>query len=249
MIAPDVLVLDMEPDGFAWLCDLARQRQSKPSTWGWVVHRAGKVVTSSGMHLQPGSVLPDDLDRAPAALLERSGLERVVMLDAGSTHELAQALDQVATPSATQFRLFAGSTAAFWGSPAVRTAPAPPTNPWEAVEAWLGALGHGRLVLAVYDDAGDLRLSLVAEVNGGVVTKITSSEGAGVPSVSRSSMPDLLAHLEMEAPVTAALACSSAQFESMMADADLPAAALALADGGEAIYARGLPRQWTQRDN
>ncbi len=44
MIAPDVLITDLEPDGFLLICQIAEQRQRRAERVVSLLHDAGDVV-------------------------------------------------------------------------------------------------------------------------------------------------------------------------------------------------------------
>jgi len=177
VIAPDVRIEDVDPLGFAWLCELASRRQQRDLPWLWIRHRGGRLTGSV-----PDAAATDPRLRAmdltaaeaPAAILGWYDHPRVVLIDENMVDALGAELDAAAEPNLDQLALFGRCKELFWRSAAVTTAPSAPRAAagWSTVR---GVLGARDMVMAiVVMDAERVHLALRAEVGKGLVQRITT---------------------------------------------------------------------------
>lgn len=244
MIAPEIRIVDVEPDGFGIVCDLASSRHGAGNGELHVLHEAGEVLravhTISGPTAQHREPLGDDLPEKARALRTETGVDRVVLVERSGL--LAMADDLAATGPATidQPTFFRRSNQLFWASPAVVTDPAPPASgpAWELLEEHLRGLGDDFWgLLAGYD--GDVcAFTLLARFVGGRVVRLTSMSsllGADRPPADRAA--ELVAAAEQCGPLPLVLLASLDVLRGIAAD--LPAALSACAP--QALISRGLP--------
>lgn len=157
MIDPDVEIVDLDPDGFAWFNRLARGR-GQPR-WLWRV-------------FDGASEQPD-----PESLLRENDVERVVLIDRRHSDALSRAITAAALPELTQQEWFAEAERIFWSSPAVRTAPAPPGRAVALLQRLLQGRPDGSSELHIR--RGDDVFVIAVEHSGGRIRRLTNvSTGA-----------------------------------------------------------------------
>jgi hypothetical protein len=242
VIAADVVITDVEPDGFGLLCALAAARQRRPRRVVSVLHHAGtvlNVVCSRDGVLDAHRETFADAPQRAATLLTETGADRVVLYDRALLHHLANRLARIPATTLPQQRVFWDNADAFWSSPAITTAPAPPVNAWRRAPEILQRAEGGWALLALYE--GDRCAStLLAAVGGGLVTTITSldaiPEATRPPRAGATQLVDAVErHL---GPVRLGLICDVADLAAALEGDDVPAAVVALAE--HAIWSRGL---------
>jgi len=240
MISPQVHVTNLDPDGFAWLCDLAAARQARDARWLWVRHDGTRVLATVNAENAGPAVAALRLDDPDAAttLLHQADVKRVVLLDDRHRPALGEALDAAAAPDLTQWSYFRACQRAFWESPAVLTAPEPPADAWAPIAGCLARHGDLDLALLVYDGPA-LLLGLRASVREGAVVELTGAgQGPGAaPTVSPEELVQLMDR-DRERELDAVLVATRGQIEACFEADNLPAAVLDLAGEG-ALFARG----------
>jgi len=243
VIAPDVLITGVEPDGFGLICAIAETRQRRVQRVLSVLHDDGAVVnvvcSRDGVldaHREPF----DDAQQRATALLAESGADRVVLYDRTRLDDLAAQLAAIPTTTRPQQEVFWANADAFWASPAIATAPAPPHDPWRAVPRILRRAEGGWALLALYDGER-CAATLLTEVHQGLVQRITSLDAiAGATRPPRSAVARLVADVEAHlGAVRIALVCDLADLAAAFRQDDVPAAVIELARD-RAILSRGL---------
>lgn len=234
MIAPDVRLVDLEPEGFALIGRLALSAQlAQPRTLS-VLHDSGVPVTahdSGGAELDTAWLLPFDDARARAAdLLAAHAAERVVLYDRSRVDELAATVVANSTPATTQLEAFWANSDAFWSSPAIAAAPPPPANPWRSLPARLGPLGDDWWALLALYEGDTCAATMLAHLAGGRVDVVTSLDTLGaVERPHRAAAGRLLDIAARLGRVELVLACESAAFGEALCAPD-PLTALAALD-------------------
>lgn len=245
MIAPDVRVVDVEPDGFGVLCALSATYDRPTRGELHVLHDAGRVLrvvhTLTGPLQDHREPLGDDLPARARSLREAAGVDRVVLVDRRGLVAEADGFAAAGPGGVDQPAALRRSNEVFWSSPAVVTDPAPPaTAPsWERLEQHLRDLGDDyRALLAGYD--GDrCSFTLVAHVVEGRIRHLTSLNGVlGDERPPASDVSPLLAAAETLGPVPLVLIARNEVLRSIAAAPDLPAALVACAP--QALTSRGL---------
>lgn len=242
MIAPDVVITDVEPEGFGLICSLAEKRQRRSERVVSVLHDAGVVqnvvCTRDGVldtHREPFA----DAQQRAEQLLGETGADRVVLYDRTRLDDVAQRIAAIPATTRPQLQVFWDNADAFWSSPAIATAPAPPVNHWRTVPNILARAEGGWALLALYD--GDAcAATLLAEVRDGLVRRITSLDAIrGAARPTRGAATQLVDTVESHlGRVHVGLICDIADLAAAMDADDVPTAVLAL--GQHAIWSRGL---------
>lgn len=243
MISPDVEVLGVEPEGYAWLCDRVAARQSLQGDWLWGRHDGERLLA-----LVPESPTGDDrvggIDlsepaTAAASLRSSLGLARVVLIDDRRRFELGQSLDQAAAPGITQWEFFRACQRRFWSSPAVATSPEPPSDSWDLLADALRDASDLDVVLLV-TDAGSLFLGLRATIRSGLMVRLSGAlpEQDDPPS----DLAGVLAEIDAKQRVDVVLAGTRTAFEAVLASPDLIPALRKMATSPEVVHVRGLEK-------
>jgi hypothetical protein len=231
MIAPDIVIEDLEPDGFAWLCRLASARQRRAGRWAWVLHHGGDIASAWGCDLDQARQALERGDTWAAAetLVAADELDRVVLLDLDQTKALEIALHGRAQAPLTQDQLFSALTQEFWSSPAVVTAPVPPRDQWSTLAREVASIGDGVVVLAVYSD-DVVRASLVFTVVAGRLVHISSLDALTLDLALRGwqSHEQLEQARRQRLGATQVLTCDASDLEAAFIADDLASALLAL---------------------
>jgi hypothetical protein len=243
VIATDVVICDLEPVGFGVICALAEARQRRGERVVSVLHDAGRVVHAVCSRDGVLDVLREpfqDAQQRAAALLAATGADRVVLYDRTRADELAADLARIPFAERTQLEVFWDNADAFWSSPAIATAPAPPANPWRALPRLLQRAEGAWAMLALYD--GDAcAATLLARVEGGRVSLLTSLDHLdGATRPPRHDAAALVTQVEQRlGPVRLGLICDVDRFGAALLEDDVPAAVARLARDG-AIWSVGL---------
>lgn len=246
MIAPDVRVVDVEPDGFGVLCTLAATYDRPTRGELHVLHDGGQVRrvvhTLNGPLQEHHEPLGDNLPRRAAELRELAGVDRVVLVERSGLVAQADAFAAAGPGSVDQPTALRRSNEVFWSSPAVVTDPAAPhTGPsWERLEQHLRDLGSNyRALLAGYD--GDrCSFTLLAHLVQGRVVHLTSLRGLlGDQRPPASDAAALVHAAETLGPVPLVLIANNQVLRDVAASPDIPAALAAC--GPQALTSRGLP--------
>jgi hypothetical protein len=244
VIAPEIRIVDVEPDGFGIVCDLASRHDHSSRGQLHVLHEGGQVLrvvhTVHGPTMQHREPLGSDLPATARALRESAGVDRVVLVERSGL--LAMADDLAATGPATidQPTFFRRSNALFWASPAVVTDPAAPaTGPaWERLEEHLRGLGDDYWGLLAGYDGEVCAFTLLARFVGGRIVHLTSMIpllGTERPPADRAE--ELVSAAEQLGPVPLVLVASLDVLRDIAAD--LPTTLSACAP--QARISRGLP--------
>jgi len=242
VIAPDVVITDLEPGGFYLICQIAEQRQRRAGRVVSVLHDAGEVVTvvdsRDGVldaHREP---FTDAQERA-ATLLDETGAGRVVLYDRTQLDDLAGRLADIPVTVLPQQRVFWDNADAFWSSPAIVTAPPLRPDPWRVAPAILRRAEGGWALLALYDGER-CAATLLAKVSGGMVCAVTSLDAVeGAERSPRDRAAELVDIVEAHlGAVRLALVCDVSALSAAFDEDDVPAAVIALARD-RAIWSRG----------
>jgi hypothetical protein len=245
VIAPHALMVDFEPDGFALINRLVSARvHASPPTLS-LLHDAGvpvRAVHSSGGAVPAlASTRFDDAGAHAERLLDASGADRVVLYDRSRTDALATAMARNAPPEATQLEAFWRNDESFWACEAIATAPAPPQNPWPAVQRRLAAIGADWWALLALYEGESCAATLLAQWQDGAVQLFTSLD-----HIVRNERPprerasDLVAMAERAGPVRLALICDVSAFAAAMTQPDLAGGIAALRHDPETLFHRNL---------
>jgi hypothetical protein len=242
VIAPDVVITDLEPGGFHLVCQIAEQRQRRSERVVSVLHDAGTVLTvvcsRDGVldaHREP---FAGAQERA-AELLAQTGADRVVLYDRTLLDDLAARLAGIPVTTLPQQRVFWDNADAFWSSPAIATAPPRRPDPWRAAPSILRRAEGGWALLALYDGER-CAATLLAQVSGGMVRTVTSLDAVErAERPTRDDAASLVGVVESRlGPVHLALVCDADDLAAAFDEDDVPAAVAALARDG-AIWSRG----------
>lgn len=242
MIAPDVLITDLEPDGFLLICQIAEQRQRRAERVVSLLHDAGDVVnvvcSVNGVLDGHRESFADAQQRAESLLAE-TGADRVVLYDRTQLEELAGRLADIPVTTLPQQQVFWDNADAFWSSPAIATAPPRPRDPWRVAPSILRRAEGRWALLALYD--GDrCAATLLAQVSGGMVRAVTSLDAVeDAVRPERDGAARLVQTVESHlGAVRLGLICDAADLAAAFDADDVPAAVIALARG-RAIWSRG----------
>lgn len=246
MIAPDIEIVDVEPDGFGVVCDLASSFDPAARGELHVLHDRGRVLrvvhTLTGPTRDYCEPLGEDLMARAAVLREQAGVDRVVLVDRDLLVAEADAFAEVGPATLDQPTVFRRSNAVFWSSPAVVTDPAPPDTAasWDRLADHLRGLAPDyRALLAGYDDE-TCAFTLLARIVEGRIVHLTSM----TPLIADARPPsgraqELVVHAERAGPLPLVLIASLKVLRGVTAAPDLPAALAACAP--QALISRGLP--------
>lgn len=246
MIAPDVRLVDLEPDGFALICRLALAAQlAQPRTVS-VLHDSGVPVSahdSTGARLDASWLAAfDDATRQATELRAAHAVERVVLYDRSRVDQLAAAVVANSTPATTQLEAFWANSDSFWSSPAIAVAPPPPANPWRHLPARLGRLGDDWWALLAMYDGDTCAATLLGHLAGGRVDTVTSLDTIG-RDCERPSRQDAARIAELAAPlgrIELMLVCEAEALGEALCDPDPLHALAALEGDARTILSRNL---------
>lgn len=243
MIAPDVFIHDLEPEGFGLICGLAESGRGRSPRVLSVLHDAGRVVRvtdSEHGEVEAHRESFEDAAVRAAELLQVSDADRVVLYDRSRLDRLAAALSAVPATELTQQEVFWENADRFWSSPAIATAPAPPAQPWRRFAALLRDTPDGWAILALYD-GNSCAATLFARIAAGVIVEITSLDCLdGTPRPTRENAASIASAVEGElGSVRIGLACDLGAMAKALADLDPVAAVLRLGRSG-AVWSHGL---------
>ena len=227
MIDPDVVIVDLEPDGFAWLSALVGRRMHAPVDEIQVLHRDGRVLRAS--HGRLGLLAADhpiaghgvevrDGAAFAARLRAHEDADRVTVLDADGLVDLNHRINELAAGAATQPELLVEAVASWWAHPAVVTDPEPPTGLMARRMANVRRAGTWWAVLGVWRD-DELFASLIARVVDGTIDRITSASAFGVRP-QRADALDLVAAVEREGSVRVLVLADVADIEAVVGAPD-----------------------------
>lgn len=176
MIAPDVRMTWLDPEGFAWLNRVVRRRRDEDVLLS-VLHEGDRVLQV--VHARDGVVsgvlerVGPDRAATAEALRAQTGVDRVLLIDRARIGEVAADVVDLAASTRVQGQLLLGAQERFWSSSAVATSPEPPISPWPPVVAALRAIGDGVVLLGAWRGEVCL-LTLRCVVEAGLVVDVTS---------------------------------------------------------------------------
>lgn len=244
VIHPHVEIVDVEPDGFAVVCELAGARHRSGRGELHVLHERGRVLravrTAGGPTSEFNGDLGPDLASRARTLREAAEVDRVVLVDRELLGAEAAALAAAASPEFDQPTAFRRSNAVFWASPAVVADPTPDLayESWDALEERLRRLGADYQAL-VAGYAGDhCAFTLVARLVGGRVVHLTSLPGIDRPPRERAEELVRCAEQLLSGPVLVVLVADLDVLREVISSNDLPAALVACLP--RALISRGL---------
>ena len=246
MIAPNVRIVDVEPNGFGVVCALASTYDRPSNGELHVLHQGGQVLrvvhTLTGPTQQHREPLGPDLPARAAELRAATGVDRVVLVEQSGLVAMADELAAVGPGTLDQPTVLRRSTALFWASPAVVTDPPPPATAasWDRLEHHLRSLGADYWALLAGYDGDRCAFTLLARFVGGRIVHLTSMVpllGDERPDAAEAAA--LVTAAERLGPVPLALVASLDVLRGITAAADLPAALAACAP--QALISRGLP--------
>lgn len=246
MIAPDIEIVDVEPDGFGVVCSIASTYDRPTAGELHVLHDGGRVLrvvhTVAGPTAQHREPLGADLAADAASLRLRTGVDRVVLVDRARLVAEAEAFAAVGPASVDQGTVMRRSNDVFWSSPAVVTDPAPPSSAasWDRLADHVRSLGPDFRALVAGYDGDACAFTLLARVVDGLVVHLTSlplGPGQSRPPVGQAD--ELVTAAEQKGPVAFALVADLAVLRTITTAPDLPAALAACAS--QALITRGLP--------
>lgn len=241
MIAPDVLIVDLEPKGFALLSELASRRVYRTASEIHLLHSSGRVLnvvhTTEGVIERFREPFDDPASRA-IDILGASGAERVILIDKDSIDELSAAQVELARRVETQTELLWRANDVFFTTSGVAVAPGPSPSSWGGLFERARVIGEDYwAVLGAWSDER-LTVSLIARIAGGLIKLLTSADHFG-ERPDRSRAPRLIEMVEETGPVKLALGCDLEDLGRLLS-ADDPLAALADLIAGEVIFERGV---------
>lgn len=207
MIDPDIRIVDLDTEGFAHLSEVLSRRAIGQKPEIHVLHDAGKVLnvvhTSSGVIAEHRGDFTDAHMRAEQ-ILKDSDAGRVVMIDKSMILDLPAQQVELAKQSYGQGELLWKSSEAFWTSPGVATAPAPPIPSWLKLQERIQSFGDDFWAVVVASD-----ICLVGHFEGGYLTLLTS----GNPESA-------IEETEQRGPVPLALVCDLELFDAVLSAPD-----------------------------
>lgn len=243
MIAPDIAIERLEPEGFAHLCGVLSRRGRGGDPEIQILHERGEVLKV--VHSEKGSI--DDFNepfeepsRRAAEILKSSAVSRVVMLDKQRLGDLSARQVELAKASPTQTELLWNCAELFWEHPAISTAPDRPRSPWDRISKHLTSLGDDFWILLAAWRGEDLFLTLAAHLEKGNITRLTSVDGLGGPRPQRGDATELLEWGETLGDLPIVLFCDLNEMDSVLIDADPVRALATLLDEGRVIREKGI---------
>jgi hypothetical protein len=181
VIDPAVPITHLDPDGVRRLMALVTSRSGAAGTQLTVLHDEGRVigvVHSVDGHVDAHREDVTDPAALAAALLEATGVDRVVVLDRSRLDDVAAAVVDAARRLPSQGDLLLAAHDIWWSHPAVVTAPTPPLSSWAPVRDLLRGLPDGWIHLAIGPDP---RLDAHLRLAGGWIAEITGRDPAAGP--------------------------------------------------------------------
>ncbi|MGH2811085.1 MAG: hypothetical protein ACRDI1_00020 [Actinomycetota bacterium] len=222
LIAPDALIVDLEPEGFARLSEVASHRLYAVGHEVHVLHASGSVLnavdTKTGVVDRFREQFDDPVVRA-REILNESGADRAVLIDVDGIGDLPAKQVDLARGTATQTELLSSGNRLFWDHPAVTVAPAPPASPWPRIFERMRSLGKDYWAVLGAWSGEELFLSLIARVERGQVTLLVSADHFG-ERPDRPQAHRLIEMVEERGPVRVALLCDLADFERCLRAGD-----------------------------
>lgn len=245
MIGADVLIVDLEPEGFAHLSEVLSHRLYRTSSEIQILHSSGQVLnvvdTREGVVDRYRESFDDPQARAEEIFQEASetGVQRVLVVDKNGIDSLCEAQVRLAMSIDTQTDLLWRGNEEFLRSSAVAVAPEPAVSPWPRISDRLKSIGgEWWVVLGAWKEE-DLYLSLIAKVEGGLVTFATSADGFG-ERPPRGQSGRLIEMVEGRGPVAVALLCDILELDRILRLED-PLGELAVLQEADGIFdVRGL---------
>jgi hypothetical protein len=245
VIAPQVRVVDVEPDGFGVLCKLVSRYDRVSRGELHVLHDRGTVLravhTVSGPTAEFRAPLGPDLAAAAQRLRADAGVDRVVLVDRDRLVAQEAAFAAAGPSDIDQPTALRRSRELFWSSPAVVTDPAAPSeDSWTSLAEHLRRLGDDYWgVLAGYDD-DTCAFTLVGRFVDGQLVLLTSLRGVlGDDRPVAAHGDELVRAAETLGPVRLVLIASLELLRDLARSEDLPTALVACAP--QALITRGLP--------
>lgn len=241
MIAPDVLIVDLEPEGFALLSELASKRVYRTAPEIHVLHRSGKVLnvvhTTEGVIDKFREHFDDPASRA-REILATSGAERVILVDKDPISELSTAQVDLARRVETQTELLWRANQMFFSAPGVAVSPKAKPSFWGAIfERAAAPRGDYWAVFGAWSEEM-LAVSLIARIQRGLITLLTSADHFG-ERPGRSQASRLIDMVEEQGPVVLALGCDLDDLKRLFSSED-PLAELSDLIRREVIFERGV---------
>lgn len=242
MIGADVLIVDLEPEGFAHLSEVVSHRIYRTSSEIQILHSGGQVLnvvdTREGVVDRYREPFNDPQARAEEIFRE-AGVQRVLVVDKSGIDSLCEAQVRLAMSIDTQTELLWRANEEFFRSPAVAVTPKPPPSPWPEIFDRMKTIGDEWWAVLGAWKGEDLYLSLIAKVEGGLVTFATSADGFG-ERPSRRESGRLIEMVESRGPMAVALLCDILELDRILTLED-PLGELAGLEEGEGIFeVRGL---------
>lgn len=241
MISPQVAMIDLESEGLGRLNQMMSKRLWRSRHELHVLHRSGEVInvvdTKQGHIDGHRERIVDPAARAEE-LLAISGAERVILVDHDRAEELSASLVQLAASATSQTNLLWLAEEAIFEHPAIAVAPTPRPSIWEHISRNAAELGDDYWAVLGAWDGEELALSLIARVEQGLITVLTSADHFHIRP-ARSDGMQLIDAVEARGPVKAALLCDISLLDDLFADEDPTAFAATLAERSS-LYRRGL---------
>lgn len=242
MIAADVLIVDLEPEGFAHLSEVVSHRIYRASSEIQILHSAGEVLnvvdTREGVVDRYRESFDDPQARAEE-LLREAGVERVLVVDKNGIDSLCEAQVRLAMSIDTQTELLWRANEEFLRSSAVAVAPKPAVSPWPQIFDRMKAIGGEWWVVLGAWKGEDLYLSLIAKVEGRLVTFATSADSFGERPPRRESSR-LIEMVERRGPVAVALLCDIVELDRILTLEDPLGELAGLQEADGVFEVRGL---------
>lgn len=178
MIAPAIRIVDVDPEAFGLLNDLAVRLVHRGAHEVHIVHSAGRVMravdTRDGL-LDPETIaLTTDLAASARSLRAQLGADRVVLVDRAGLEALAPSLAAAGPGTVDQTAMLRESTARFWSSAAVTTDPERPRDRWLPVVGALRELPSPASAVLIAYDGERTAIALQATIEGGWVVEVSS---------------------------------------------------------------------------
>ncbi len=192
MIDPRIEMVDIEPDGFGLVNQLASLRPARAELH--VLHRRGLVVravhTRAGVvHTLKGRTIQPTEDGADALRAE-TDVARAILVDAERLAELALPLSQ-AFDAPTQDEMMIRSRRVFAERGAMIAVPPQSYDEWDAWSAHLRNLGEDYVAFVAGYDGEACAFTLVGRVRDGLLSRVTSlPPGERPPLTSAASLVD-----------------------------------------------------------
>lgn len=178
MIAPDIQIVDVDPDGLAFVNAALSERDRAVAPGVTVLHdgrRVVRIAASGEVPLQVGQSIDDPAVTA-ARIREATGAPSVTMVDECRLDDLSAALVELGRACSSQGELLWRARELWNNHAAIVQVPAPSLSRWRGVSDLVTRVQDGQWIVMRICRNGERVWTFAAMVERGVVVKITSAE-------------------------------------------------------------------------